>query len=77
MRIVPDLNSLFPGAEQQAAFAGATRPLCDRKEVTLEDQMTVLAKFYLFTSAHIASPLHRHDHQRLRVRVRPVLAAIR
>jgi hypothetical protein len=54
-RIVPDLNSLFPGAGQAAPFAGATRPLCDRKEVTLEDQMTVLAKFYVFTSAHIAS----------------------
>jgi len=53
-RIVPDYNSLFPLAGQQAPFAGATRPLCDRKEVTLEDQMTVLAKFYLFTSAHIA-----------------------
>jgi hypothetical protein len=53
-RIVPDLNSLFPGAGQAAPFAGATRPLCDRKEVALEDQMTVLAKFYVFT-AHIAS----------------------
>ena len=53
-RIVPDLNSLFPGAGQQAPFAGATRPLCDRKEITLEDQMTALAKFYVFTSAHIA-----------------------
>ncbi|MGH8263439.1 MAG: hypothetical protein ACRET4_08165, partial [Steroidobacteraceae bacterium] len=53
-RIVPDLNSLFPGAGQQAPFAGATRPLCDRKEVTLTEQMTALAKFYVFTSAHIA-----------------------
>ncbi len=54
-RIVPDLNSLFPGAGQAAPFAGATRPLCDRKEVVLEDQMTVLAKFYVFNSTHIAS----------------------
>jgi hypothetical protein len=54
-RIVPDLNSLFPGAGQAAPFAGATRPLCDRKEVTLEDQMTVLAKFYVFSSTHVAS----------------------
>ena len=53
-RIVPDFNSLFPGAEQLAPFAGATRPLCDRKEVTLDNQMTALAKFYLFTSAHVA-----------------------
>ena len=54
-RIVPDLNSLYPSAGQQAPFAGATRPLCDRKEITLSDQMTALAKFYLFSSAHIAS----------------------
>jgi hypothetical protein len=54
-RIVPDLIALYPAAGQQAPFAGALRPLCDRKEVTLSDQMTVLTKFYLFTSAHIAS----------------------
>ncbi|HQR71125.1 MAG TPA: Ig-like domain-containing protein [Burkholderiaceae bacterium] len=55
MRIVPDLNSLYPGAGQQAPFAGARRPLCDRKEIALTDQMTALAKFYLFSSAHVAS----------------------
>jgi hypothetical protein len=54
-RIVPDYMSLFPLSGQNAPFAGATRPLCDRKEVTLEDEMTVLAKFYVFTSAHIAA----------------------
>ncbi len=53
-RIVPDFNSLFPGAQQNAPFAGATRSLCDRKEVTLQAQSTALAKFYVFTSAHIA-----------------------
>ena len=53
-RTVPDLNSLFPGAGQAAPFAGAERNLCDRKEVTLEDQATVLAKFYIFSSTHIA-----------------------
>jgi hypothetical protein len=53
-RIVPDYMSLFPGAGQNAPFAGATRSLCDRKEVVLEDQMSVLAKFYVFTSTHIA-----------------------
>ena len=54
-RIVPDFNSLFPGAQQNAPFAGASRPLCDRKEVILQDQMSVLAKFYVFTSTHIAA----------------------
>jgi hypothetical protein len=55
MRVVPDYLSLFPYALETAPFAGATRPLCDRKEVTLGDQMDVSAKFYIFTSTHIAS----------------------
>jgi len=54
LRVVPDFNSLFPQSGQNAAFAGATRPLCDRKLVTLEDQMSVLAKFYVFSSTHVA-----------------------
>jgi hypothetical protein len=53
-RIVPDFMSLFPQSGQNAPFAGATRNLCDRKEVVLEDQMSVLAKFYVFTSTHVA-----------------------
>ncbi len=53
-RIVPDFMSLFPQSGQNAPFAGATRRLCDRKEVTLEDQMSVLAKFYVFSSTHVA-----------------------
>ena len=55
MRIVPDYLSLFPQNLETAPFAGATRPLCDRKEVTLINQMAVSAKFYVFTSTHIAS----------------------
>jgi hypothetical protein len=54
-RVVPDYMSIFPGSLQNAPFAGATRNLCDRKEVTLEDQMTVLAKFYVFSSTHVAA----------------------
>ncbi len=38
-----------------APFAGATRNLCDRKEVTLDDQTSALAKFYIFTSTHAAA----------------------
>jgi hypothetical protein len=55
MRVVPDYLSEFPQNLETAPFAGATRPLCDRKEVTLGDQMSVSVKFYLFTSAHIAA----------------------
>jgi len=54
-RIVPDYISLFPQSQEVSPFAGATRNLCDRKEVTLTDQASVLAKFYLFTSAHVAA----------------------
>jgi hypothetical protein len=54
-RIVPDFISLFPGSNEVAPFAGATRNLCDRKEVTLDDQTSALAKFYVFTSTHAAA----------------------
>ena len=54
-RIVPDYISLYPQSKQVAPFAGATRNLCDRKEVTLNDQMGAIAKFYIYTSTHIAS----------------------
>jgi hypothetical protein len=55
VRQVPDYISLFPESAEVAPFAGAMRPLCDRKEVTLEDQSSALAKFYLFTSTHKAA----------------------
>ena len=55
LRTVPDFISLFPQSGEVAPFAGASRRLCDRKEVTLEDQSSVLAKFYIFTSTHIAA----------------------
>src|SRR5262249_45907384 len=54
-RIVPDYISLFPGSAEVSPFAGATRNLCDRKEVVLDNQMSVLAKFYVFTSTHAAA----------------------
>ncbi|HEX8837266.1 MAG TPA: hypothetical protein VF748_10050 [Candidatus Acidoferrum sp.] len=55
LRVVPDYLSLFPQAKEVAPFAGATRAICDRKEVTLNDQTSVSAKFYIYTSTHIAS----------------------
>jgi IPT/TIG domain len=54
-RVVPDYLSLFPQVHEVAPFAGATRPLCDRKEVTLANQMNVRMHFAIFTSTHIAS----------------------
>ncbi|MEP6883303.1 MAG: hypothetical protein ABJC66_01010 [Gammaproteobacteria bacterium] len=54
MRVVPDVMSLFPAVGQTAPFAGATRPLCDRKEVTLHDQEQANARFFVFTKNHIA-----------------------
>jgi hypothetical protein len=54
-RIVPDYISMFPQTHQVSPFAGATRNLCDRKEVTLSDQAGAIAKFWLFTTTHIAS----------------------
>jgi hypothetical protein len=54
-RVVPDYISLFPGSHEVAPFAGATRRLCDRKEVTLTEQASALAKFWLFTSTHVAA----------------------
>jgi parallel beta-helix repeat protein len=52
MRIVPADLSLFPTSA--APYAGATRPLCDRKEVTLTDQSQATADFHVFTSVPIA-----------------------
>jgi hypothetical protein len=55
MRVVPDYLSEFPQARETAPFAGATRPLCDRKEVALVNQMAANARFFIFTSTHIAA----------------------
>ena len=50
MRIIPDFMSYFPQIQQYAPFAGALRPLCNRKEITLEDQMQAKADFFIFTN---------------------------
>ncbi|ALL70996.1 signal peptide protein (plasmid) [Paraburkholderia caribensis MBA4] len=55
LRVVPDYISLFPGSQEVAPFAGASRHLCDRKEVVLTNQMSVLAKFWVFSSTHVAA----------------------
>jgi hypothetical protein len=55
LRVVPDFLSLFPGSGEVAPFAGATRHLCDRKEVTLGDQMQASTDFFVFTKTPISS----------------------
>jgi hypothetical protein len=54
-RIVPDYISLFPHSNEVSPFAGATRNLCDRKEVTVTEQSASLAKFWIFSSTHVAA----------------------
>jgi hypothetical protein len=55
LRMVPDYISLYPQSHEVSPFAGAMRNLCDRKEVQLDDQTSALAKFWIFTSAHVAA----------------------
>ncbi len=55
LRTVPDYISLFPYSQEVAPFAGASRHLCDRKEVVLTDQSVALAKFWIFSSTHVAA----------------------
>jgi hypothetical protein len=55
LRTVPDYISLFPQSHEVSPFAGATRNLCDRKEVTLTEQAAALAKFWIFSSTHVAA----------------------
>ncbi len=55
VRQVPDYISLFPQSKEVAPFAGTFRPLCDRKEVTLDYQASAQAKFYIFSSTHVSS----------------------
>jgi hypothetical protein len=49
-RIVPDYLSISPESGEVAPFAGSMRNLCDRKEITLENQMQADVDFYLYTN---------------------------
>jgi hypothetical protein len=50
MRIVPDYLSISPESGEVAPFAGALHALCDRKEVTLDNQMQADLDFYIYTN---------------------------
>jgi hypothetical protein len=49
-RIVPDYLSISPESGEVAPFAGAVHALCDRKEITLGDQMQADVDFYIYTN---------------------------
>jgi len=55
LRVVPDFMSISPESGEVAPFAGASRRLCDRKEVTLEDQMQAQTDFFVWTKTPAAS----------------------
>lgn len=52
--VVPAHLSMFPNAAVAAPFAGQTRPLCDRKLVTLNAGQNATVEFQLFTKVPIA-----------------------
>src|SRR5205823_3409766 len=55
LRIVPDYMSISPESGEVAPFAGASRRLCDRREVTLEDQMQAQTDFFVWTKTPAAT----------------------
>jgi hypothetical protein len=54
MHTVSAVMSLYPAMAEPAPFAGMARPLCDRREVQLDDQAQANAEFWMFTPAPIS-----------------------
>ncbi len=52
---VPDYLSMFPELQNVSPYAGEDRPLCDRKEVVLDDQSQGGADFQVFTPTMVAA----------------------
>ena len=48
-RVVPDYLSISPESGEVAPFAGVSKNLCDRREITLDDQMQADADFFIWT----------------------------
>jgi hypothetical protein len=55
LRIVPDYLQISPESGEVAPFAGALRHLCDRREVTLEDQSQGQTDFFIWTQTPAAT----------------------
>ncbi len=54
-RVVPPYLSMFPDLQEHTPFAGAIRPLCNKKRVYLSDQGQAAADFHLFTTTPVAA----------------------
>ena len=61
LRTVNSVLTLFPGDGTPenpgvpSAFAGQNRPLCDRKQVVLQDRLNGAANFFMFTEVPVAA----------------------
>ena len=53
-RIVPDFISLFPGAGKARRLPAPRGRCAIARKSRWRDQMSVLAKFYVFSSTHVA-----------------------
>jgi len=54
-RKVPPYLSLFPDQAVDSAYANQNRPLCDRKQVVLQDRQNGAANFFMFTEVPVAA----------------------
>ena len=54
-RMVPPVLALFPDQVVDAAYANQNRPLCDRKQVVLQDRQNGAANFFMFTEVPISA----------------------
>jgi len=52
--MVPEYLTLFPAAKIEAPFAGQMRPLCNCKQITLEDNKNAAVDFFMFTEVPVA-----------------------
>ncbi|MFA5081991.1 MAG: hypothetical protein WC474_05545 [Hydrogenophilaceae bacterium] len=52
---VPPYLTLFPGQMVDAAYANQPRPLCDRKQLVLQDRQNGAVNFFMFTEVPAAA----------------------
>ncbi len=54
VRAVGPILTTFPGAAEPAPYAGDLRPLCDMKQVTVNEGFNAGAEFFLYTDVPVA-----------------------